>query len=239
MRDGGNNEINVCIYVNSNTISKMDVKKRRDGRLGQLSRNRLWKYGYVLESTSGEYYVGVTDDLYLRLLCHFYAIILSIYDVKTDVGCKFSRTHHIKRVVSIYYNVTRWDENKITKYYMYKYGINKVWGGKYTSEYIKRSETISLKGAHSYQLMGRMYEYSISREITKIMNGKIKHLLKKMRKGKYYAYYKSIKKYCEIEGWVFKRSILKQLEIHDKSEIPQQYNYSYPAIKTMREKYGI
>ncbi len=41
---------------------------KKDKRVGKMCKDRIWKHGYVLESTSGDYYVGITDELFIRLL---------------------------------------------------------------------------------------------------------------------------------------------------------------------------
>ncbi len=77
---------------------------------------------YVLKLAGGRRYVGKTDDPQKRIQAHF--------DGKGSVWTKKYKPVAIERVIS---NVSHFEEDKVTKEMMSKYGIDKVRGGSYTS----------------------------------------------------------------------------------------------------------
>ena len=78
---------------------------------------------YVLELENGKYYVGTTNrPLNDRILEHF-----------NECGSEWTRIHYPIKVIETKYNVDKYDEDKYTKLYMDKYGIDNVRGGSYVS----------------------------------------------------------------------------------------------------------
>lgn len=76
---------------------------------------------YALKLANGKYYVGKTDDLEQRLQNHF-----------SGSGAAWTREHEPIKVLEIRENVSRFEEDKMTKEYMEKYGIDNVRGGAYS-----------------------------------------------------------------------------------------------------------
>lgn len=84
---------------------------------------------YVLRLHFGKYYVGKTDHLHERLEAHI-----------GGYGCEYTKRYHVKKVIEIFETEDPFDEDKITKKYMSKYGIKNVRGGSYTQFELKEEE---------------------------------------------------------------------------------------------------
>lgn len=98
---------------------------------------------YVLELEDGKYYVGTTtrsvDDRFLEHI--------------NECGSAWSKKHKPISVIETKENVDKYDEDKYTKMYMDKYGIDNVRGGSYVS--------IQLP---DYQLKALQYELKTSND---------------------------------------------------------------------------
>ena len=75
---------------------------------------------YVLKLEGGRYYVGKSDDVVNRYQQHM-----------NGHGSAWTRKYKPIGVAQIIENVSLFEEDKITKEYMSKYGIDKVRGGSY------------------------------------------------------------------------------------------------------------
>jgi predicted GIY-YIG superfamily endonuclease len=75
---------------------------------------------YVLLCQHDKYYIGRSNVPELRILQHF-----------RDHGSGWTRLHPPAKILKIYKNCTRFDEDKYTKEYMSIYGIENVRGGSY------------------------------------------------------------------------------------------------------------
>ena len=84
---------------------------------------------YILQCQNGKYYVGKTDDLATRLQKHF-----------EGHGSIWTQRYRPIRVVNTYSCYTSFDEDKFTKIYMKKYGIQNVRGGSYTQMKISSTQ---------------------------------------------------------------------------------------------------
>jgi cellular nucleic acid-binding protein len=81
---------------------------------------------YVLLCEKGRYYVGKTDrPLHSRVEEHF-----------NKEGSEWTRKYNPIKVVDQIHDADEFDEDKYTKMYMKKYGIDKVRGGTYTQIYL-------------------------------------------------------------------------------------------------------
>lgn len=76
---------------------------------------------YALKLADGKYYVGKSDNIDQRLGSHF-----------SGDGSAWTRKHTPVKVMEVRENVSRFEEDKMTKEYMEKYGIDNVRGGAYT-----------------------------------------------------------------------------------------------------------
>jgi cellular nucleic acid-binding protein len=76
---------------------------------------------YALKLEGGKYYIGKSDNLDQRLASHF-----------SGSGAAWTREHQPLKVMEIRNDVSRFEEDKMTKEYMEKYGIDNVRGGAYT-----------------------------------------------------------------------------------------------------------
>lgn len=85
---------------------------------------------YVLELEDGCYYVGRTNDLDARIAGH-----------KKKSGSSWTTKHPFVSLVESYEGDSL-EEDKTTKYYMMKYGIDKVRGGSY-SQLVLTEETMN------------------------------------------------------------------------------------------------
>jgi predicted GIY-YIG superfamily endonuclease len=78
---------------------------------------------YVLRLEGGRYYIGKTNDVMKRYEQHL-----------TGGGSAWTRKYKPVSLEKAIENVSPFDEDKITKEYMSKYGIDKVRGGSYVEE---------------------------------------------------------------------------------------------------------
>lgn len=78
---------------------------------------------YVLCLKNGKYYVGKSENPAQRIQEHY-----------NGKGSTWTRKYKPISVVQVIENVSPFDEDKITKQYMAKYGIDNVRGGSYVSE---------------------------------------------------------------------------------------------------------
>lgn len=77
-------------------------------------------YIYVLKCEHGKYYIGKSKNLDDRILEHF-----------NDYGSVWTHIHKPIDIVEIIKNADSFDEDKYTKIYMSKFGIENVRGGSY------------------------------------------------------------------------------------------------------------
>lgn len=76
---------------------------------------------YILKCKNEKYYVGKSNQIDTRICNHF-----------LKNGCAWTKIHHPIRILEIIKNADNLDEDKYTKIYMKKYGIDNVRGGSYT-----------------------------------------------------------------------------------------------------------
>lgn len=79
-------------------------------------------YIYVLQLENGKYYIGKTTNPDFRLENHF-----------QGNGSSWTKKYKPIKVLEIIPNCDNYDEDKYTKKYMDKYGIDNVRGGSYSS----------------------------------------------------------------------------------------------------------
>ena len=83
---------------------------------------------YVLQLEEGKYYIGKTNNPTFRLENHF-----------NSNGSEWTKIYKPLKVLELYRNCDDYDEDKITRQYMDKYGINNVRGGSFVSVKLKKS----------------------------------------------------------------------------------------------------
>lgn len=79
-------------------------------------------YIYILELMNNKYYIGKTNNPNFRLNNHF-----------SLNGSSWTKKYKPIKLLELIPNCDDYDEDKYTKIYMDKYGINNVRGGSYTS----------------------------------------------------------------------------------------------------------
>jgi hypothetical protein len=79
-------------------------------------------YVYVLRCKQDKFYVGKSKDALDRVTNHFF-----------HHGSAWTKKYPPIDVVETFENVTGFDEDKVTKMYMHRYGINHVRGGAYAN----------------------------------------------------------------------------------------------------------
>jgi len=77
---------------------------------------------YILELVDGHYYVGKSNDVEKRYDSH----------VKGN-GSVWTKLHAPIKILEVHKDMSPFDEDRITKEYMFKYGIDKVRGGAYVT----------------------------------------------------------------------------------------------------------
>lgn len=89
---------------------------------------------YALKLAGGKYYIGKSDNLEQRIQSHF-----------SGSGSAWTREHRPIKVMEVRENVSRFEEDKMTKEYMEKYGIDNVRGGAYTQVDLPEESVESLQ----------------------------------------------------------------------------------------------
>jgi hypothetical protein len=77
-------------------------------------------YIYVLKLENNKYYIGKTENPKIRLENHF-----------SSNGSEWTKLYKPIKIIEIIPNCDNYDEDKYTKIYMDKYGIDNVRGGSY------------------------------------------------------------------------------------------------------------
>ena len=91
-------------------------------------------YIYTLKLEKGKYYIGKTTNPQFRLQSHF-----------DSNGSYWTKKYKPLKVIEIKPNCDDYDEDKITRQYMDKYGINNVRGGSFVSVKLDKSTIDTLK----------------------------------------------------------------------------------------------
>jgi cellular nucleic acid-binding protein len=89
---------------------------------------------YTLQLEQGKYYIGKTNNPEFRLNSHF-----------NSNGSEWTKLYKPIKVLEIKPNCDDYDEDKITRQYMDKYGINNVRGGSFVSVKLEKSTLDTLK----------------------------------------------------------------------------------------------
>jgi hypothetical protein len=90
---------------------------------------------YVLKLIKDKYYVGITQkDLFSRFLQH-----------KHGIGSSWTQLYKPISIVETLMTTNKFDEDKLTKMYMDKYGIDNVRGGSYTKINLEEYQIKALK----------------------------------------------------------------------------------------------
>ena len=90
---------------------------------------------YILKLENGKYYVGKTNNPEYRLNNHF-----------NENGSAWTKKHKPIKILKLIPNCDNYDEDKITRQYMDKYGINNVRGGSFVSVKLDKS-TVAMPAA--------------------------------------------------------------------------------------------
>ncbi len=91
-------------------------------------------YIYILQLEKGKYYVGKTINPYFRLGSHF-----------NSNGSAWTKKYKPIKMVELIPNCDDYDEDKYTRIFMDKYGINNVRGGSFVSMELEQSTINHLK----------------------------------------------------------------------------------------------
>ena len=84
---------------------------------------------YFLKLEQNKYYVGKTNNVNTRLNDHM-----------TDNGSQWTKKYKPIEIIEVIPNCDGFDEDKYTKIYMNKFGINNVRGGSYTKIVLSKEE---------------------------------------------------------------------------------------------------
>ena len=83
---------------------------------------------YALQLQQGKYYIGKTNNPQFRLQSHF-----------ESNGSEWTKLYKPLKILEIKSNCDDYDEDKITRQYMDKYGLNNVRGGSFVSVKLEKS----------------------------------------------------------------------------------------------------
>lgn len=92
---------------------------------------------YVLKCENNKFYIekaGKTEDYEKRISDHL-----------NGIGCEFTKKYKPINIIEIKHNMDSSEEDKLTKLYMAKYGIDNVRGGSYTKFILSENEKKPLK----------------------------------------------------------------------------------------------
>ena len=89
---------------------------------------------YILKLQNGKYYVGKTDNIEKRKQQHM-----------NGTASTWTKKYKLISVEQIIPNASDFDEDKYTKEYMHKFGINNVRGGTYVTEELDEIQQYSLQ----------------------------------------------------------------------------------------------
>jgi len=89
---------------------------------------------YAIQLEQGKYYIGKTNNPQFRLESHF-----------NSNGSEWTKIYKPLRVIELKPNCDDYDEDKITRQYMDKYGINNVRGGSFVLVKLNKSTIETLK----------------------------------------------------------------------------------------------
>ncbi len=84
---------------------------------------------YVLKLINNKYYIGRTNDISRRIGQHL-----------EGKGSFWTKKYTPISLIKVYENISIFDEDKITKEYMNKFGIDNVRGGSYSQEIISEKD---------------------------------------------------------------------------------------------------
>ena len=82
---------------------------------------------YILELENDNFYVGITNNLNMRLAQHF-----------TGSGSQWTKLHKPIKIEKVYYDCRQCDERRITLEYMAKKGWEKVRGAGWAKPNLQR-----------------------------------------------------------------------------------------------------
>ena len=88
---------------------------------------------YVLRLRGGKYYVGKTDNVEKRFQQHM-----------NGSGASWTRKYKPIAIERVIKNASHFEEDKVTKEYMAKHGLNNVRGGTYVTEVLSDAQEDSL-----------------------------------------------------------------------------------------------
>ena len=89
---------------------------------------------YTIQLEKGKYYIGKTNNPQFRLESHF-----------NSNGSEWTKIYKPLKILELKPNCDDYDEDKITRQYMDKYGINNVRGGSFVSVKLDKSTIDTLK----------------------------------------------------------------------------------------------
>ena len=89
---------------------------------------------YILKLQQGKYYIGKTDNLEKRKQQHI-----------NGTACSWTKKYKPIKVEQIISNASDFDEDKYTKEYMNKFGIDNVRGGSYVTEELDEGEKYTIQ----------------------------------------------------------------------------------------------
>ena len=89
---------------------------------------------YAIKLEKGKYYIGKTNNPQFRLESHF-----------NSNGSEWTKIYKPLKILEIKSNCDDYDEDKVTRQYMDKYGINNVRGGSFVSVHLDKSIIDTLK----------------------------------------------------------------------------------------------
>jgi cellular nucleic acid-binding protein len=89
---------------------------------------------YILKLQHGKYYVGKTDNIEKRIRQHI-----------NGTACSWTKKYKPIKVEQIISNASDFDEDKYTKEYMDKFGIDNVRGGSYVTEELDEGDKYTIQ----------------------------------------------------------------------------------------------
>jgi hypothetical protein len=91
-------------------------------------------YIYILQLIHNKYYIGKSSNPKARIDQHFFG-----------QGCKWTRKHFPIQIEKVIPNCDDFDEDKYTKIYMQKHGIDNVRGGSFCTDTLTKHQVKHIK----------------------------------------------------------------------------------------------
>ena len=133
---------------------------------------------YVLELENNKYYIGKTNNFETRIAQH----------QSNQYSCDWVSRNRFKKLVEAYDNCDGFDEDKLVKIYMYRFGINNVRGGAYVNTNLPAYQYKAIK-KELYNITGQCFRCGETGHFVRNCTNPLNDELKVIESTIYYRYF--------------------------------------------------